>query len=262
MTRSVDFDPLAPRYDELRGGEGALWRELVELLVEAGDLRGRRVLDVGCGTGRLAAALAERYAAKVWGVDPSPGMLEVARGRVPRGVGLKLARAEELPFTDGWFERVTMTLVYHHVDPARALPEIRRVLSPRGRLALLTFDAEQIRGYYLNRYFPSLLEVDLARFRPEEELRSQLAEHEFHDLRVVHHRQRRTLSRDEALTRIRGKHISTFQLIPDEEYEAGLARAERELPERIEYDDRWLVVVARGEPTVPPAMPPPLAQAT
>ena len=53
-----------------------------------GDLRGRRVLDVGCGTGRLVSRLVERYGCKVWGVDPEPEMVEVAREkRTPRASG-------------------------------------------------------------------------------------------------------------------------------------------------------------------------------
>jgi SAM-dependent methyltransferase len=81
------------------------------------------VLDVGCGTGRTAAALAERYGAKVWGVDPSEEMLAVARQKVPASVGLKAGSAEDLPFRDGWFERAVMVLVVHHVDRGRALPD-------------------------------------------------------------------------------------------------------------------------------------------
>ena len=73
-------------------------------------------MDVGCGTGRFAALLAERYGCKVWGVDVSAEMLAVARERVPSGVGLKLGAAEDLPFRDGWFEGVMMTLVVHLVD--------------------------------------------------------------------------------------------------------------------------------------------------
>lgn len=202
------------------------------------------MLDVGCGTGRLAAMLAERYGARVWGVDPTPEMLETARRRVPPGVGLKAGRAEDLPFRDGWFERVTMTLVYHHVDPPRALGEVRRVLAPAGRLALLTFHPAQIGDYYLNRYFPSFSDIDLARFRPPDEIEDALRAAGFGEVRTVEHGQRQSLARDEALARIRGKHISTFQLISDEEYEAGLARAERELPETVEYVSRWLVLVA------------------
>ncbi len=82
-TPSVDFGKIARRYDELRD-LGELWWELVDVLVREADLRGRRVLDVGCGTGRLAAALAERHGCKVWGVDPSPEMIEVASERVPK----------------------------------------------------------------------------------------------------------------------------------------------------------------------------------
>jgi SAM-dependent methyltransferase len=212
--------------------------------VREGDLRGRRVLDVGCGTGRLAAALAERHACKVWGVDPSPEMLEVAQARVPGGVGLKQATAEDLPFREGWFERVTMTLVYHHLDGPRALTEARRVLVPDGRLGLVTFDPSQIERYYLNAYFPSLRTIDLARFRPADDVEAELRESGFVDVRRVRHDQRVSISRADALERIRGKHISTFQLIPDEEYAAGLARAERELPERSEYESRWLVLAA------------------
>ncbi len=59
--------------------------------------------------------------------------------------------------------------------------------------------------------------------------------------------QRASISRDSALARIRGRHISTFQLIGEDEYAAGLARAERELPERIDYALEWLLVTG-GRP--------------
>src|SRR4029079_17187809 len=94
----ADFGALAPRYDELRYAEPELRAEVYGLLSEAGDLRGRRVLDVGCGTGTLATWLAEHAAARVWGVDASPEMLAVARAKVPPTVGLKEGRAEALPF--------------------------------------------------------------------------------------------------------------------------------------------------------------------
>jgi hypothetical protein len=63
-------------------------------------------------------------------------------------------------------------------------------------------------------------------------------------VRLLRLSQRGSLARGDALERIRGKHISTFDLISDEEYEAGLARAERELPERVDYRVEWLVAVA------------------
>ncbi|MGH3103467.1 MAG: class I SAM-dependent methyltransferase [Gaiellaceae bacterium] len=243
--RRTDFGPLAARYDELRG-VGELWQETVAVLVREGALRGRRVLDVGCGTGKLAAALAERYGCRVSGVDVSPEMLAVARGRVPPGVELQLAAAEALPFEDASFERVVLTLVVHHLDRPRACPEFRRVLGEDGRLAFLTFDPAQFGGYYLNEYFPSFRQIDGERFAPPHVLEAELRRAGFAGVTVVSHRQRVAIDRQTALTKIRGRHISTFQLISDEEYEAGLARAERELPARVEYEYYWLVVTARA----------------
>jgi len=202
------------------------------------------VLDVGCGTGTLATWLAEHAAARVWGVDPSPEMLAVARGKVPSAVGLKEGRAEALPFRDGWFERVVMMLVLHHVDRAAALAEVHRVLDENGRLVIGTFAPAQFDDYYLAPFFPSIPVIDRARFETPEELVTELRAAGFSD--VDQHRldQHVQLSRETVLTRVRGKHISTFQLIAEDEYAEGLARAERELPELVDSHPHWLVVSA------------------
>ncbi len=108
------FGDLAARYDELRSGPSD---DAIEALVREGDLRGRRVLDVGCGTGRMAATLAERYGATVSGIDPSVEMLEVARDRTSQGVtALERGMAENIPFPDCYFERALVQLVVHLVD--------------------------------------------------------------------------------------------------------------------------------------------------
>jgi ubiquinone/menaquinone biosynthesis C-methylase UbiE len=198
------------------------------------------VLDIGCGTGRFLAQLAE--IAKAWGVDASPEMLEVARTRAG-GAGLKLGSAEELPFKDGWFERATMWLVAHLVDRPRAFAEAHRVLAQDGRFAMATFDPSYFDEFWLNELFPSMEEVDRERFPTAPELEAQLDAAGF-DVRLLRLSQRGSLSREHALERIRGKHISTFDLISDEEYTTGLERAERELPEQVDYRVEWLIAVA------------------
>ena len=201
------------------------------------------MLDIGCGTGRFLAQLAE--VAKAWGVDASPEMLEVARSRVG-GAGLKLGSAEELPFKDGWFERATMWLVAHLVDRPRAFAEAARVLEPGGRFAVATFDPSYFDGFWLNELFPSM-EADRPRALPDRGRahgRARRLRRGAPDAPLAD----RLAAREDALERIRGKHISTFDLISDEEYEAGLARAERELPERVDYRVEWLIAVAVRAP--------------
>ena len=239
MSSKPDFAKRAAVYDRLRPYDDN-WREVAETMIREADLTGRRVLDIGCGTGRFLAQLVPL--AKAWGVDASPEMLEVARTRA--GVaGLKLGTAEQLPFKDGWFERATMWLVAHLVDRPRAFAEVRRVLAAEGRFAVATFDPSYFDAFWLNELFPSMEAADRERFPTAAELEEALREAGF-EPRLLRLSQRGSLTRTVALERIRGKHISTFDLISDEEYEAGLARAERDLPERVDYRVEWLVAVA------------------
>jgi SAM-dependent methyltransferase len=107
------------------------------LLDLAGDVAGRRILDVGCGAGPLAAALRERGAV-VTGLDSSAKMLELARTRLGEDADLHLADlSSALPFPDGAFDDVVAALVLHYLEDWTApLAELRRVLAPGGRLLI------------------------------------------------------------------------------------------------------------------------------
>ena len=238
-----DFGRLAATYDELRPADEH-WLELVDLLTAEADLVGGRVLDIGCGTGRLAGELARR-GARVWGVEPSPEMLDVARANVPAEVGLKLGRAEELPFRDGWFDRAVFSLVVHLVDRDAAFAEARRILAPGGIVAVVTFQPSHFDRYFLNDFFPSLAEIDRVRFPRPETLAAELESAGFGPPRFVPLHQEVVVEREEALRRIRGRHISTFHLLDAVEYEAGLERAEAELPDPVATTRDFLLAVAQ-----------------
>lgn len=104
---------------------------------------GERVLDVACGTGVLARAAATRVgrAGRVAGVDPGPGMLEVANQLAP-AVDWRPGVAEALPFDDGRFDAVVSQFgMMFFTDRHQAVREMLRVLAPGGRLAVAVWDA-------------------------------------------------------------------------------------------------------------------------
>lgn len=99
-----------------------------------------RLLDIGCGTGRLAERVAEaRPDARVVGCDFSAGMLEHAAERLGVHAGVSLVRgdATRLPFADAAFDAAVSTEAFHWFpDQDAALTELRRVVRPGGRLLL------------------------------------------------------------------------------------------------------------------------------
>jgi SAM-dependent methyltransferase len=219
---SPSFDAKAARYDELRPVDDQWWRSF-DAIVRVGDLRGRRVLEIGCGTGRLAQALAERAHARVWAVDASAEM--VARTKA-LGINVRLARAEALPFKNAWFERAVLRMVVHLLDRPRAFGELERVVGANGRVVVATGDPDSLDEGWLPRFFPSVPEIERARFPDEDELRAELSGAGFVSVSFSRLTSERTLTRTQALETIRAKIYSTFDLLTPEEYADGLARAE------------------------------------
>jgi ubiquinone/menaquinone biosynthesis C-methylase UbiE len=144
---------LTGHYDRLCRlvGLGARLRAF-ELRV-VGPVDGRRVLEVGCGTGELLRAVAAAgRPARLAGLDPDPKMLAQADAKL-RGAGVEpeLVRgyAQALPFPDGSFDLVLSSLMLHHLDtPTKrsALREWRRVLAPGGALVLVDFGVARSRA--------------------------------------------------------------------------------------------------------------------
>jgi SAM-dependent methyltransferase len=138
---SHDNPELARTYDRVSDSQFESGKRLVERLALK---TGHRVLDVGCGTGRLAAWMAEVLGQdNVVGIDPLPDRITLARERAP-GIRFEIGRAEDLgAFASETFDCVCMSSVFHWVqDKPRALAEAHRVLRPGGRLGLTTLPKE------------------------------------------------------------------------------------------------------------------------
>jgi demethylmenaquinone methyltransferase/2-methoxy-6-polyprenyl-1,4-benzoquinol methylase len=132
------FDRIAPVYDVMNramtAGLDQRWRTLA---AEAAVTPGDRVLDACCGTGDLALADLRAGAGVVVGVDFSEPMLERARRK---STAIEWVRGDvlALPFPDGSFDAATVGFGVRNVDDLEAgLRELRRVVRPGGRLAVL-----------------------------------------------------------------------------------------------------------------------------
>lgn len=138
------FDRIAPTYDRLNTllsfGSDGRWRRAAVRAAAVGP--GDRVIDVACGSGKLAAALAAAVGSTghVIGVDLSPGMIDVARRTETALAQLDfvVANALALPFADGAFDAATIAFGLRNLaDYEAGFRELARVVRPGGRVVCL-----------------------------------------------------------------------------------------------------------------------------
>lgn len=129
------FDDVAEAYDRFRPSYPAA---LIDEACSVGGLEaGSRVLEIGCGTGKLTGALAER-GLDVEAVDPGPRLVEIARRRVP-AARLHIATFEDVALASGVFDAAFSAMAFHWVPADVGWSKTARVLRPGGLLALIWY---------------------------------------------------------------------------------------------------------------------------
>jgi len=213
---------VASKYDSLRG-----WRPPIpeRILAVAGARPGSRFLDLACGTGNLMLALHGRCPARYVGIDLSPDMLRIARGKLPQALFVR-GNVAGMPFATGSFDALAGAFFIHHVpeaDRTRFFQEACRVLK-NGCLAIVTRSHSQIRECLIGRFFPEAAEIDQRRFPEIGQIEARLRDAGFREVFSEPIVDRQIVVNEAYVKWMEAKPISTLDMIPEETFAAGIAR--------------------------------------
>ncbi|MEZ4884950.1 MAG: class I SAM-dependent methyltransferase [Chitinophagales bacterium] len=139
-------------------------------------------LDIGCGTGNYTIALHEKKGMQFIGIEPATKMLEIAQSKCD-SIEWRYGTAEQTGLEDASVDGILATLTLHHwQDLEAAFAEMYRVLKPNGRMVIFTSTPQQMRGYWLNRYFPKMLEKSMQQMPDFEVVEKYLKQSSFQNI--------------------------------------------------------------------------------
>lgn len=223
MRPPITYDAMAASYSRHRGALEFVVDALVRLHAQS---PGRPFLEVGCGAGAYATAVAVSTSCPGFGIDPSHRML--AKAPVHGRTAYVQGHAGGLPFADQSLGMVFSVNVVHHIaDIEDHIRESFRALAPGGVLCTATDSQAMIeRRNPLSRYWPSTVSLELARYHSIETLRDAMTQAGFRSIEVREGRS------DFAISEIgpyRDKAYSCLRLISYQDFERGLHAMQADL---------------------------------
>lgn len=162
--------------------------ELVKELCTRINAKKLKVLDVGCGTGKLSIYLSGKTGCDVTGIDRAPEKIEKARKNSDKVV-FKVYSAEEMVFANSTFDVVISLKVLHGIpNPVKALRESNRVLKESGRILIIDWVGVGIAtqaGVPMTKYFTQESNAHAKKYFTQERLEEMLSEAGFTDIKIV-----------------------------------------------------------------------------
>lgn len=151
---SVTYNKIGVNYNQTRKADPYLTEQLLKHLNPNID---GLYLDIGCGTGNYTNAL-NKKGFKFIGIDPSIEMLQKAQSK-NQTIQWKIGSAEKTNLPQNSIDGIIGTLTIHHwSNLSRAFSELAYVLKPDSSIVIFTSTPKQMKGYWLNHYFPKMLE--------------------------------------------------------------------------------------------------------
>lgn len=151
---STKYNKIGINYNQTRKADSYL---VDQLLKHLNPSKRGLYLDIGCGTGNYTNALQEKGFQFI-GIDPSIEMLQKAQTK-NQNIEWKIGTAEKTNLPQQSIDGIIGTLTIHHwTNLIRAFSELNYILKPNGKIVLFTSTPNQMKGYWLNHYFPKMLE--------------------------------------------------------------------------------------------------------
>lgn len=146
------YDKIGSNYNQTRKADDFLIGQFVSLLEPKEGL----YLDIGCGTGNYTIPIYNR-GYKCVGIDPSQNMLKVAKIKESK-IEWRVATAEKTGLSQNSISGIIGCMTLHHwSDIEKGFVELYRILKKKGNLVIFTSTEQQMKGYWLNHYFPEML---------------------------------------------------------------------------------------------------------
>lgn len=242
-TKVSNFECLASCYDEFHQTHG----HFVDLMLQEYNLSTDSVVaDFGCGTGNETVEIFKRVGCTTFGLDPSSEMLNKARAKTSEITWLE-APAEETALPSESIDVITAFFSVHHFqDLSVWATETHRVLKESGRCFVFSISHEQMRESLEYRFFPDLLEHDLARVPSLVNVKGKFEYHGFEVFQEEIPYETRIID-EEYIEMVRNRYRSGFQALSDTQIERGIQRIKESMASSSFLIDpiRCTVLVAR-----------------
>jgi methionine biosynthesis protein MetW len=245
----VNYTDISKIYDSYRSYP----ENLIKKVIALGRIsQGKKVLDLGCGTGNIASQLRKATKADVIGVDASFAMLKVAKDKSLEVICADIDN-QQLPFRDGSFDTIIVAYVIHQIKNLTfLLSECCRVLRD-GVLVLLTSSHEQIENQHpvVKDFFPSYIDIDKGRFPDIPKIDYLLDSLGLKDIKHEEVIVENIPIDYEYLQKVKNKYVSTYYLIPQSEFENGVKQLEAFIMNRKQPQFRdWHGIIVCGLKTI------------
>ncbi len=229
VTMKYDNTDIHLCYDESRklpDETKALWLDSISKYVRIKSIK--RIIDIGCGTGRFLSVLNDCFQGVIYAVDPSIKMITTAKESITtKRVTFVQCTAENLCLIDNSFDLAFLSQVYHHFqDKNKAILEIKRILRIDGFLCIRNSTVENLDSCLYLKFFPGVYEKDQKLLSSRDEMKNLL---QSNDLEIVRHEvmhQKFAENYQQYFAKIKLRGLTDLALLSDNEFNQGLKKLE------------------------------------